>query len=81
MAVRFLQQLHPSQSVADDPGVCPICGRPGVAGPTLLVAAEPVVQPVRGGFVRVDVQSLGPELVFASGLGEEYHLLQGSQGE
>lgn len=81
VAVRSEQQLHPSQGFADDSGVCAIRGRPGVAGATLLVAAEPVVQPVRGGFVRANVQSTGPELVLASGLGKEYHLLQGSQGE
>lgn len=75
------QQLHPPQSVADDPRVRAVGGRSGVAGATVLVAAEPVVQPVRGGPVRAHVQGAGPEPVLAGGLGTEHHLLQGSQGE
>lgn len=39
------------------------------------LAAEPDLQPVRGGPLRTDVQGARPEFVLASRLGEKLHLL------
>lgn len=36
---------------------------------------------MRGGSLRVDVQSVGPESVFTGWLGKEHDILQGPEGE
>lgn len=52
-----------------------------MATAAVLAATKSVVQPMRGGSVRADVQSAGPKSILTGGLGTEHRFLQGSQGE
>lgn len=69
------------QSLSNDPRIRTDGRRSRVAVVAVLPPSESNVQSVRGRFVRVDVQGVGSELIFASRLGQKHDILQGFEGK
>lgn len=71
---RAHQHRDPAR-VAHDPRVRADHRRPRVAELALRTLAKPNLQPVRGGSLRVNVQSAGPKSLLTGRLGEKHRVL------